>query len=77
VGRKNWLFSHQSHGAEASANLYSLVQSAKFQGLNVFRYLKAVFETFPSATTEEELDPLLPYRLAQTRPELTKTQDIE
>ena len=77
VGRKNWLFSHQSHGAEASANLYSLVQSAKLQGLNVFRYLKAVFEAFPTAATEEELDALLPHRLAKANPELKKSQDPE
>ncbi len=75
VGRKNWLFSHQSHGAEASATLYSLVQSAKYHGLNVFRYLKAVFEAFPTAKTPEKLDALLPHRLAKTQPELKKSQE--
>lgn len=34
VGRKNWLFSDTEKGAEASANLYSLLVTAKINGLN-------------------------------------------
>jgi transposase len=77
VGRKNWLFAQNTTGAKASANLYSLVQSAKTQGLNVFRYLKFLFEEFPNADTEAKLDDLLPHRLAKTQPELKKSQDPE
>ena len=33
VGRKAWLFSNSTNGAKASANLYSLVETAKACGL--------------------------------------------
>ena len=39
VGRKNWLFSDSPKGATASAMLYSLVVSAKMNGLNAEEYL--------------------------------------
>ena len=34
VGRKNWLFSGSPSGARASAAIYSLIESAKANGLN-------------------------------------------
>ena len=42
VGRKNWLFANSQAGAKASANLYSLIQTAKAYGLNPYDYLKQV-----------------------------------
>jgi len=41
VGRKNWLFSASVPGAKASANLYSLLETAKDNGLEPYAYLKA------------------------------------
>ena len=35
VGRKNWLFSDTSKGAKASAVVYSIVETAKANNLNV------------------------------------------
>ena len=35
IGRKNWLFSKSQAGANASANLYSLTETVKLNGLNV------------------------------------------
>ena len=52
VGRKNWLFSDSPKGAEASAMLYSLVVSAKMNGLNAEEYLVKLFRSD---------DPVLPY----------------
>ena len=38
VGRKNWLFADTPAGAEASAAIYSIVETAKASGLNVYSY---------------------------------------
>ncbi len=43
VGRKNWLFSNTSSGAEASAILYSLISTAQANGINAEKYLTELF----------------------------------
>jgi transposase len=63
VGRKNWLFSDTPRGAHASAGLYSLVQSARANGLEAYHYLRHLFEHLPRAHTEEDLERLLPTNL--------------
>lgn len=60
VGRKNWLFSGNAAGAKASATLYSLIETAKANGLEPYWYLRHVFERLPQARTEEQLRALLP-----------------
>lgn len=60
VGRKNFLFSGSPRGAEASAFLYSLVETAKANGWEPKAYLEALFERFPYARTREEQRALLP-----------------
>jgi transposase len=60
IGRKNWLFHGNTRGAKAAANLYSLIESAKLYHLNVFDYLKYVFEHLPHANTPRKLEQLLP-----------------
>lgn len=47
IGRKNWLFSDTQHGATASANLYSLIESAQANRVHDFGYLKYVFSELP------------------------------
>ena len=47
VGRKNWLFSSSVLGATASADLYSLIVTAKQNGLNTYDYLKKVLTEMP------------------------------
>ena len=64
VGRKGWLFSDTVAGANASANLYSLVQTCKANGIDSYRYLRALFIALPSATTAEDYEALLPWRIA-------------
>jgi len=61
MGRKNWLFSDTVHGAKASANLYSLIETAKGNGLEPYAYLKRVFTALPAATTVEDIEALLPW----------------
>ena len=48
IGRKNWLFANSAKGAGASATIYSIVETAKENGLNPFKYLKFLFEKMPN-----------------------------
>ncbi len=64
IGRKNWLFSASQHGATSSASLYSLIETAKANGLEPYAYLKRVFTELPNATTLEQIENLLPWNLA-------------
>lgn len=63
IGRKNFLFSNTPKGAKSSAVIYSLVETAKENGLKPFEYLKYLFEQLPNidTTNDEELDQLLPW----------------
>lgn len=61
VGRKNWLFSNSQAGAKASANLYSLIETAKANGLNPYEYLKLAFKELPNAQSVEAVEKLLPW----------------
>jgi transposase len=65
VGRKNWLFANSQAGANASANLYSLIETAKAQNLEPYSYLKDVFTRLPNALTVEDIDALLPWVLRE------------
>ena len=48
IGRKNFLFSDTVHGAKASAMVYSIVETAKENGLNPLAYLTYLFEKMPN-----------------------------
>ena len=61
VGRKAWLFSQSVEGAKASANLYSLVETAKACGLEPCGYLRVVFTELPKADSIEAIEQLLPW----------------
>lgn len=61
IGRKNWLFSASPKGADASANLYSLIETAKANGIEPHAYLARVFTELPNATTLAEIETLLPW----------------
>jgi len=60
IGRKNWLFAATVRGAEASANLYSVIETAKRSGLEPFAYLRLVLAELPSATTLADIETILP-----------------
>ena len=62
-GRKNWLFSQSMAGAEASAALYSLIETATANGLNTYTYLKHVFTVLPQIATEADLEALMPWNV--------------
>jgi transposase len=61
VGRKNWLFSASQSGATASANLYSLIETAKANGIEPYVYLRRVFTDLPNAQSLEQVETLLPW----------------
>lgn len=63
LGRKNWLFSNSVRGANASANLYSLIETAKANGLEPFDYLTKVFDGLATAQTVDEFEKLLPWNM--------------
>ncbi len=64
VGRKNWLFSDTPKGAKASAAVYSIVETAKANGLNVYTYLEYLLMYMPDTDWRnypEDLEDLLPW----------------
>ncbi len=63
VGRKNWLFFGHERGAQSGALIYSLIETAKANGLEPYRYLKYIFEKLPYATTCGDYKALLPQHL--------------
>lgn len=65
IGRKNWLFSASQKGAVSSANLYSVIETAKANGLEPYAYLKRIFTELPNAKTLEQIESLLPWCLAE------------
>ena len=67
LGRKNWLFSDSVSGVQASANLYSLIETAKANGLEPYAYLRHVFAELPKAVTVDAIESLLPGNVAKNR----------
>lgn len=66
VGRKNWLFSGHPNGAKASAALYSLIETAKANNIEPYRYLRFLFEKLPTARSTDDYKSLLPNRIDKT-----------
>ena len=60
LGRKNWLFAAGPKGAHASATMFSLIETAKANGIEPYQYLRYVFEKLPAAENVEGLRALLP-----------------
>jgi len=63
VGRKNWMISGSPRGAHSSALIYSLIETAKANGLNPYYYLRYLFEKLPLCKNDEEIKQLLPHRI--------------
>ena len=62
TGRKNWLFSDTPNGAAASASVYSIVETAKANDVDVYLYLKYLLLKTPTKdTSDEELEKLCPW----------------
>ena len=62
VGRKNWLFSDSPAGATASATIYSIVEMAKANDLNIYKYIEYILNQSPSKSwTDDQLELIAPW----------------
>jgi len=73
VGRKNWLFAGTPDGAKASADLYSLIETAKANSLEPYKYLRYLLEKIPFVKDEDDFKDLLPMNLKQEQLLLSDT----
>jgi len=76
TGRKAWLFAYDAAGAQASANLYSLVMSCRANEVEPYAYLNYLFEHLPAASTVAQVEALLPWNIKAVLDEQTK-QSLE
>ncbi len=75
VGRKNWLFCDTPNGAQASAIVYTMVEMAKANGVNVYHYLTYLLEHQPNdKMSDEELEALAPWN-ESVKAEITQRAD--
>lgn len=89
IGRKNYLFVGSARGGHSAAAMYSLVSSAKVNGVEPFAWLRDLFTQLPcrrdgiafsqsaagKAVTSTELDDLLPNRWLEAHPQCVWTID--
>ncbi len=54
VHRKNWLFADTPDGAKANAILYSIIESAKCNNLNIYKYIKYLLDELPQLEGEQQ-----------------------
>lgn len=74
VGRNSWMFCDTQGGARASANLYSLVLSARANGIEPLEYLTYIYTQLPAATEVEQFEALLPWNVKETFKQFTAAQ---
>ncbi len=69
ISRKNFLFSNTPRGARGTAIMYSMIESAKENGLKPYNYLVYLFEQLPNVDTRDVavIDSLMPW--SETLPE--------
>ena len=62
VGRRNWLFCDTTAGADASRMVYSLLETARANGLNPQKYLEYLLEARPDKNmSDEKLENMAPW----------------
>jgi hypothetical protein len=70
LGKRNWLFAGSEAGGRRAAQFYTLIETAKLNGVNPSAYLKHVLTMLPSAKAKD-LDALLPWNFQhQPAPEV-------
>ncbi len=74
TGRRAWLFAYDAAGAQASANLYSLVMTCRANEIEPYAYLNYLFEHLPAASTVEQVETLLPWNVKTMLEEQKKSQ---
>ncbi|WP_241113278.1 transposase domain-containing protein, partial [Pseudomonas viridiflava] len=68
IGRKAWLFSDTPKGATASAQIYSLVETAKLNGQEPYTWLRHILERLPHDASVEDYEALLPWNCSPEMP---------
>jgi len=63
LGRKNWIFHQTPEGAESACGMYSLIETAKQNGIVPLHYLTALFKKAPLASSPEDWEKLLPWNI--------------
>lgn len=71
-GRNNWLFSNSVEGATASANLFSVIETAKQHELDPVKYLTHVFKELPNCKTVSDYEKLMPYNIRDENLKISK-----
>ncbi len=72
------MFLNSVGGVKASADLYSLIQTAEANGLEPYGNLKQVFVAIPNAQSFDDIEPLLPQNLkAYKQEQLNRGQPNE
>ena len=77
IGRKNWVMIDTIHGAQASAIIYSLVETAKANDLKIYEYLEYLLTEIPQHEDDKNLDfldDLLPW--SEKQPERCRKTNI-
>src|SRR5258707_15793422 len=77
TGRRAWLFAYDAAGAQAGANLYSLVMTCRGNEIEPYAYLNYLFEHLPAASTLEPVETLLPWNVNTTLEEQKKSQQLQ
>jgi transposase len=65
LGRKNWLFAGSPEGAEASCGMFSLIETAKLNGMNPYDYLVKIFQRVPLLSENDDYSSLLPWNVVK------------
>ena len=65
IGRNNWIFNDTPNGAHASAAIYSLIETARANGLEPYTYLRHVARQLPQAQSLLDMEALLPWNLCK------------
>jgi transposase len=62
LGRKNWMFAGSDRGGHTAANIYSLIETAKLNNINPWKYLEKVFDVIQDYNSNK-LHELLPWNI--------------
>ncbi|MFQ3265078.1 MAG: transposase [Colwellia sp.] len=65
-GRKNWLFSNTANGVRASAMVYSIIETAKGNGLIPFDYIAHCLKQLSDDVDEKTIVAMLPWNVRLT-----------
>ena len=63
IDRKNFLFANTPGGAQGSAIMFSLIETAKENGLDPYKYLLYILQTAPQIDMEKDVQKLLPWNI--------------